>query len=290
MPRLVVDSNYLRDEKLRTWLAETKENIAVLTDQAELEMAKIESPEGFLKSTALLADFPGQVVLAKEITVASSLRGKKKGMKKRLSDGKRTRAFRKWCRQRSAIEIGKSLVHHEAHENAKLHMEDVLKGGASFKDDLAKHAADRFTEAELAVIRGDNPWTDEIITKVLGGIMDFARGFFALHPAWENLPEARDLPHTFIFRYALCAYLHTLHWVHVGGGKGRKDEKFANDFVDVAFAAYATCFDGFLSDDRLAMSIYKNARYLLDRGFLREDLLPKPESKRKQGAAEPARV
>lgn len=268
MPRLIVDSNYLRDKKLRALLAESKENVAVLTDQAELEMAKIESPEDFLKSTEVLADFPRQVVLAKEIAVASSLRGKKKGMKKRLIDGKQTRAFRKWCRQRRAIEReGKSLVRHEAHENAKLHMEDVLKGGASFKDDLAKHAAARFTEAELAIIRSNNPWTDEIIKKVLDGIMDFARGFFALHPDWKNLPEARDLPHTFIFRYALCAYLHTLHWIHVGGGKGRKDEKFANDFVDVAFSAYATCFDGFLSDDKLAMSIYKNARYLLDKGF-----------------------
>jgi hypothetical protein len=278
MPRLVVDSNYLRDDKLRDWLGASRKNIAVLTDQAEIEMAKASTAEDFLKLTEVLADFPRQVVLAKEITVASRLRGKKNRMKKRLTDGKRTRTFRQWCKQRDAIKRGaKPFAHHEAHEDAKKHIEDVMKGGASFKDDLVQHAAQHYTADELAIIRSGKPWTDAVVSKVVGGIMDFALKFFALHPAWQNLPEARQMPYTFIFRYALCTYLHALHWIHVGGGKGRKDEKFANDFVDVAFAAYATCFDGFLSDDKLAVSIYNNARYLLDNGFLREDLMPKVE-------------
>jgi hypothetical protein len=67
------------------------------------------------------------------------------------------------------------------------------------------------------------------------------------------------MAYTFVFRYALCAYLHALHWIAVGGGKDRKDEKFAHDFVDVAIVTYATCFDGLLTKDKLAMEIYKNA-------------------------------
>src|SRR4051812_22757779 len=78
-----------------------------------------------------------------------------------------------------------------------------------------------------------------------------------------------------IFRYALCAYLHALQWIHVGGDRAAR--KLATDLVDVAFATYATSFDGFLSDDQFAMSIYKNARFLLDKGFLREELMPKFE-------------
>lgn len=265
MPRMVVDSNYLRSDELRKWLAASKKNIAVLTDQAELEMAKADTLDEFLKSTEVLADFPRQVVVAKEITVASGLRGRKKGMKKRLTDGKRTRAFRKWCKQRDAIRRGsKHFAFHEAHENARLEIEDVLKGGASFNEDLAQHVAARYTQQELAIIRSGEKWTDAIFKKVLDGIFDFAWNFLALHPRWRLPPDARELPYTFTFRYALCAYLHALHWIHVGGERG--GEKLANDMVDVAFAAYATCFDGFLSDDKLAMSIYKNARFLLDKG------------------------
>src|SRR5712671_2005372 len=98
--RMVVDSNYLRTKDLREYLAASTKSIAVLTDQAEMEMAKADTLEGFLKSTEVLADFPRQVVLAKQITVASGVRGKKSGVKKRLTDGKRTRTFRKWCKQR----------------------------------------------------------------------------------------------------------------------------------------------------------------------------------------------
>lgn len=283
MPRLVVDSNYLTKDGLRAWLKASKKNLAILTDQAEFEMIKAATIGDFLKSTAVISDFPGQVVLAKSITTASTLRGKKKGLKKRLTDGKRTRAFRKWCKRRTAIEAKKeTFKHHEAQASARQHIEDLVEGGASFQDDLAKHTAEHYTAAELAIIRSGEPWTNEITKKVLDGIMDFALKFFALHPDWEQLPEVRTAPYTFIFRYALCAYLHALHWLHVGGGRGRKGEKFANDFIDVAFAAYATCFDGFLSEDKLAMSIYKNAQYLLDSGYLREDLMPTIQKKSKE--------
>jgi hypothetical protein len=42
-----------------------------------MEMAKADNLEGFLKSTEVLAQYPRQVVLAKEITTATSLRGRK---------------------------------------------------------------------------------------------------------------------------------------------------------------------------------------------------------------------
>ena len=69
--------------------------------------------------------------------------------------------------------------------------------------------------------------------------------------------------------------MHTLHWIAEGGAKDRAPEKFCNDMVDVAIAAYGTCFDGLLTKDKLANEIYNNATYLLKTGFLREDLLPR---------------
>lgn len=273
--RIVVDSNCLRSEELRTYLAASSENMAVLTDQAEMEMAKADNLEGLLKSTEVLAQHPRQVILAKEITTASSLHGRKKGFKKRLTDGTRTRAFRKWCRIREVIKRDKKFEHRQAHENALLHMEDVLKGGANFKNDLAKHAETHFRTDELAIIRKGEKWTDAVTKTVLDGIFHFAQMFYALHPKWSKLPESREVPYTFIFRYALCAYLHALHWISVGGAKDRKQERFGNDFVDVAIVAYATCFDGLITNDKLAMSIYKDARYLLESGFLREELMSK---------------
>lgn len=156
-----------------------------------------------------------------------------------------------------------------------MHAGDILRGGANFKDDLAKHAETHFTPEELSTIRKGEQLTDAIVDKIVDGIMLFAEKFYEAHPGWYKLPAPAEMAYTFIFRYALCAYLHALHWIAVGGGKDRKDEKFAHDFVDVAIVAYATCFDGLLTKDKLAMEIYNNAKYLLDRGFLRKELMPK---------------
>lgn len=106
--RKVVDSNFLRKPELRDYLSRSKDNIAVITDATELEMVKAGGLDGLLKSTEVIADFPRQIVLAKKTGIAAALRGRWKGLKKRLTDGKRTRAFRKWCRTRAQIMAGRS--------------------------------------------------------------------------------------------------------------------------------------------------------------------------------------
>jgi hypothetical protein len=68
--------------------------------------------------------------------------------------------------------------------------------------------------------------------------MHFALKFFEADPSRRELPPESELPYTFVFRFALCAYLHALHWIAAGGAKDRPLKKFRNDFIDVAFAAY----------------------------------------------------
>jgi hypothetical protein len=71
------------------------------------------------------------------------------------------------------------------------------------------------------------------------------------------------LPYTFIFRYALAGYLIALRWMAVGGAKNVKPETIRNDIVDATFAAYATYFQDFLSNDAKAKEIYGDARSFL---------------------------
>jgi hypothetical protein len=87
--RKVVDTNFLQDEDLRAYLAASPDNIAVITDYTEEEVLAA-GKDNIIKSTGILAAFPRQVVLGKETNALAMLRGKRKGMKKRFSDGKRT--------------------------------------------------------------------------------------------------------------------------------------------------------------------------------------------------------
>jgi hypothetical protein len=55
--------------------------------------------------------------------------------------------------------------------------------------------------------------------------------------------------------------------------------------VDIGMAAYGTCFDAFLSNDKMATEIYENAKFLLGTWFLREDLQPKARAKEQHALA-----
>jgi hypothetical protein len=136
----------------------------------------------------------------------------------------------------------------------------MLDNAANFKDDLKAHA-ERYTAEELRIIRAHEPLTPELTAKLVDGIMYFAQGFFEASPDHPRLPPANEVPYSFIFRFALCAYLHTLHWIYASGVNDRPLEKFRNDMIDVAIVAYATCFDGMFTNDKMATGVYKNANY-----------------------------
>jgi hypothetical protein len=279
--RNVVDSNYLGSQELHDYLSACRENKAVVTDYAELEMLNTKSLETFLKSTEILAQYPRQVILSQPIDASAGLRGKRKGLKKRLTDGKRTRDFRKWCHDREKIKRGEKPFDQAwltAKKEALAHLGDIDENLATFKNNLITHAEEHYTPEELRIIRTHQPWTPELIGKVLDSVMHFARKLLEADSSRRKLPPIEDLVYSFVFRYALCAYLHALHWIAAGGAKDRKPEKFRNDLIDVTLAAYATCFDGFLTRDNLASEIYDNAMFLLKSGFLRKDLLQRDAS------------
>jgi hypothetical protein len=79
----------------------------------------------------------------------------------------------------------------------------------------------------------------------------------------KELPPARELAYTFVFRYALAGYMVALRWIADGGAKNVKPEKIRNDIVDATYAAYATYFQGLLSNDAKANDLYDDAKSFL---------------------------
>jgi hypothetical protein len=271
MKRMVVDSNLLQDEKLRKYLSASTSNKAVIIDYAEME-ALNGGPDVLLRSTEILAEFPKQVVLAKTTDVASALRGKSKGLKKRFTDGRRSRGFRRWLgKGRNRLKRGtKAEVAHIATQAAEAaaHLAAIEKGAAHFAADL-EDAAKQFTPEELRILRNKEQLTPEMLDKIIDRILHFALRFFEGHPNIRQLPTGAALLHTFIFRYALCATMHALRRMAAGGAKGAGQKRIRNDIIDVTFAAYGLCFDGLLTKDGMASEIYDNAKFMLDQFLAR---------------------
>jgi hypothetical protein len=250
--------------------------------RAKLEMLKGKALKNILKSTEIVAEFPKQVRMLKPIDVISGLKGKKKGLKKRYTDGRNTVAFHKWCRTRDRAKRGDKKVEAQIlrwGEQAEEQLAAMLGDMQGFADNI-DDATGEFTTAELAIVRNDQPNTDDMIVKVLDGTLNLARKFFAMHPGIKMIPAAHELPETFIFRFSLCAYLHALRWRAAGGAAGALRERMRQDVIDVTYAAYALCFDGLFTKDKMPKEIHEKARSLLP---LFAKYVPKPSRRGSKG-------
>ena len=295
MKRMVVDKNMLeypknlgKNHPLRAWLAASEDHVVVVTDYAQLEMLKGNALKNILKSTEILAEFPKQVHILKPITTVSGLKGKKKALKKRMTSGGGTRSFRRWCGQRARAATGDKKLEEKIVKTggqAALQLADMLEDMKGFADNI-QDATAKFTEEELGILRRHEPVTDAIVLKILEGTLNLADKFFLLHPDIKKQPKVHEVPHTFIFRFALCAYLHALHWRVRGGAQDRLAEKMRNDVIDVSYAAYALCFDGVLSDDKLVKEIQDNGRAMLQLFTKHAPKPPRRRAKRSSAAAE----
>jgi hypothetical protein len=66
-----------------------------------------------------------------------------------------------------------------------------------------------------------------------------------------------------MFRYAIAGYVVALRCLKEGGPSGASAENIRNQIIGAMFVAYATYFDGFLSNDLRAQEIYEATSELL---------------------------
>lgn len=291
MTQMVVDTNYLQADELRDYFDEAPGNKVIVTPLVELEMLKGDAPVNVIKSTEILAEHAKRVVLTKDPMDVVRLKGRRKGMKKRLSSGKRTSTFRKWSRhtrERAKKGDPRSLRHIDRRAaGARAQLADMRQNAQTFQQNIDE-ARNRYTKEELEAFRADN-FTPALIEKIRIHTMEMAQQFFENHPNKPGWPPKDDIFHTFEFRFALCARLHAISVI--ASGVAKDADKLPNDFIDVSVAAYATCFDGLLSKDKLTQDIYRRARFLLDEEFLK---VPAPQhgvhtAERSGGVQEPRR-
>jgi hypothetical protein len=267
--RKIVDSNFLQHEELRTYLADSAENYAVLTDDAAMEAYKGDTLASIYQSMEILSQRPKQIHVLKGTQIVCGLRARGSRIQRKMIDEDQTRGFAQYCRHLDAARRGDVSLQHQLLDHgreATAHMTRMLtdaRGMPSVFDDLAKS----FTNGELHILRTGAPYNDSLIRKCIQHIMMFAAFMFRDHPTVTRLPNAEELPDRFIFRVALCAYLLALRWISVGGAKNVKPERMRNDLVDVNFAAFATYFDGLLTLDDKLFRVYREACFWLEAVF-----------------------
>ena len=266
--RMVIDSNFLKDDALRDFLSKSRKNEVVITDYVMIEALKDDPLNKIFGLMKILRQYPNQVVVLKSMRSLTALKGRRCGMTRRMIEPGQTKGFAAWCGRLDNAEAGdeesrKQLV--GAGNEATEQMSRIITAQSKYAEtieDEAKH----YTADELQILRTDQPYTPEMLDKIAERVVSLTIKFFEQHPDQMKMPTAWELPYTFMFRFALCAYLQTLRRIRDGGVKDVKADKIANDIVDAAFAAHATYFQGLLSKDAKANELYRNAKHVL-KGF-----------------------
>jgi hypothetical protein len=190
-------------------------------------------------------------------------------MMKRLTGGRRTSTFRKWSRHtreraRCGNERSLSRIARRA-AGARAQLADMRNDAQTFQQNIDE-ARKRYTKEELDAFREDK-LTPALIEKIRVHVMEMTQQFYEHHPDKPEWPPKDDIFHMYTFRFALCARLHALYVI--ANGVAKDAENLPNDYIDVSIAAYATCFDGLLSDDKMTQEIYRKARFMLNEEFLK---------------------
>lgn len=261
--RKVVDSNFLASDMLRAYLSKSTRNYVVLTDYAAMEAYKGNTLASIYPSMEILAQFPKQVIVLKNTLVVCGLKGRRAGLQKRLIDADQTKDFSTFCKALIRAKNGDSFIEKQLLENgreADLQMGRMLADAVRMPA-IVEEVSKIFTEKELKIIRSGNcmpeSYTPELRTKIVGGVLQLASQMFKDHPKTGKFPERREITNIFIFRVALCAYILALRYI--SKGNPIKPEKILNDLVDINFAAFATYFDGILTEDKKLNGIYQAA-------------------------------
>lgn len=252
----------MQSPELRAYLSASRKNFAVLTDYAAMEAFKGDTLANISSATAILSEFPKQVIVLKSTSSICTLKGRRCGFTRRMISKDETKGFPDWCEGLARAKAGDKDLQRQlldAGKDADAHLGQLRDAQRTYAENL-EEASKAYTEEELKALRGHLPISEDMFDKIFGNILKMAAGLFAVHPHIAQLPPARELPYTFIFRYALTGFLVALRWISVGGAKNVKPENIRNDIVDATYAAYATYFQGLLSDDAKAKEIYDDAR------------------------------
>jgi hypothetical protein len=259
--RKIVDSNFLQCPALHSYLSSSAHHYAVLNDYAAMEAYKGDTLASIYHSMSVLRQYPGQVIILRSTGDICGLTTFGAGLPDALADMPQTRGFPEYCRHLAAAERGNKVLQKQLLANgraATAHMERLLED-AALMPDIFNEAVKVYTGAELKIIRRNESFTPAIMDKFAISVLQLSFVLFSEHPQVTHPPNADELFDTYIFRVAVCGLLLSLRWASVGGASNAKVERIRNDMVDIHFAAYATIFDGLLTNDKKLTGIYREA-------------------------------
>lgn len=272
--KMVVDVNFLQDEKLTGYFRENRESKVVLNDYASMEMHKGNTLKSIFPSMKILSKFPKRVVVLRGTREIAPMLLDAKSIASCMVDREQTKGFREYCHLLRLGRAGDPAIVEQLLErgkNASQHIDGtMLDAVGDFRTWVTK-LEESYSLDLLSTLRSGEALTVDMHDRLIKDVMSVAGLMFDRHPRIKSLPEISRLPDHFVFRYSICVYWLCVHWIADRGGAGniRKADakKLRNDLVDVSYVTYATYFDGLLTNDKQMRKLYEVVCFVLKEGF-----------------------
>ena len=268
----IIDAGALRSERLSEFLAASPGNRAVLTDYASMESFKGVGSVNIRKSMKRLAEFPDQVVVLRSTRVVCGLKPRSRGLVNRLIDVSQTSDFGKYCDAIFSNSVPINLIEADIknkENSSQSHFDLLLGNSESIRSGIHKLAG-TYRSEDINDLRTQRPISSEFSKRIVSDIISVTALFFKRVGLSAKIPSASDAIYSFPFRYALCSYLLSLKWIGDGGYQSVAPDKIRNDFADMTYAAYATFFDGIITNDKKLEVIYRQACWTLENVFIKK--------------------
>ena len=243
----VIDVNFLPEPKLTDYLRADKRNLVVFQAYACMEMYK---GSNISKSIEIVSKFPKQVIVLKSTQEIIKLSLSPDGLNK-FEDPIQTEGFREFC-----LDVDRAVKGDLALES------QILQKGK-----LASEHFNKLLPNTEFIRKGIEKLAPDVVKRIKDGSLLLAAFLFRDHPDVDEMPQASQLPNSYILRYAVSAYLLELWWISNGGPGNVKLEKLQNDCVDMHYVAHATFYDGLLTRDAKMEEIYKETCFVLENAF-----------------------
>lgn len=265
----VVDSSALRSPLLVTYLTGAPTNIAVVTENLWVELFKGDGATNVERSLRTLADHPKQVIVLKPQAKILKLRPRQAGLQGRLVDEEQTEGFSRYCRALYSNRWSEYEARRDRERKQKIANRKYERGLGSVESirEAINLLKQRCSPEELKALRRKELLPTEFWFRFSDYVFDTAEAF-ARQQDWGPV-TGETLVYSYTFRYALCALARAVDWISAGGHATAAPETIVNDYTDMAYAAYATFFDGILTRDEKLKEIHAFASRLLHRVFLK---------------------
>jgi hypothetical protein len=268
----VIDANALRRGRLLKTFLEDQKNIAVVTDFCCMECYKGDPLRALPKSLSILSQHPRQVVVLKGTEEISRITAQDRVDRHDLVDWEQTGGFADFCLGVSRAVAGDKrfavqIRSHGAEANALL---GKLAHEAGSLGESINQVAAALPAGLNHRLRSRTTLTQDDLLTVIDGIAMLAKEMFGRHPELAALNLERLPFRSFVFRFSLASYLLAISWVAMGGVESALPRRLANDVVDMNYVAFATFFDGLVSNDKKVNEIYESSMLFLANAFLDE--------------------